>query len=346
MYELLEETEVSVKTNNNNLDAIVLLVDSGNFSKKSYDINLVGASMYNWVARACPVKPTLASLNNEDEILDTIRPLLKNSEYTLVLFSDTPLITASGVNELVDFAIKKDLPVVNFTRAYVFKTSYIKSALGLYSVNKFDNLAGEMTRVKDVDSLITASRILQNRIINFHLKNGVNIVSPQHTFIDSMSCIEAGATIEPFTKISNSKISKNAKVYAGSVVSDSVIGENAIIKSGAKIIGSVVKDNAIVGLNSSVVNKSVIGEETIISANVIVDNSSTIFGGKIGTNSILINAKLAKDANIGVCCKCLGSVTSDVKIGAGASVGDNCSLFAGVYLKADYTLEPNKTLRV
>ena len=345
MYELETQTlEITEQTNV--ADSIVLLVNSLDcLNKKSYDINLVGASMYNWVVRACPSKPVLANFSEDQDLLSTIKPLLKNSEYTLVLYSDTPLITASGVNQILEFAKNKNLSVCRLARGWVFKTEYIKNAQTIYALNTYDVCANEMFVANSTENLIKATNILQARINKYHINNGVNILCPNNTYIECGVAIESGATIEPFAKLcGTTTIAKNCKICAYCEITDSKIDQDVIIKSGSKIASSAVLNNAIIGNNCIVINKSVVGEDSIVSANSLLDGSTTMQGAKIQTSCTLINTKVANNVTIGSCSKCVGTTVLDVKIGANATVGECCTIMGGVYLKADYTLPEGTVL--
>ena len=348
MYEILEETKLQEKTQaGTNCDAIVLLVDSlQNSTKKSYDLNLMGESMYNWVSRACPSKPTLVNYNEQDDLLSTIKPMLKNAEYTLVLYSDTPLITSNGVNQILEFVQNKNLSVAKLNRGWVLKTEYIKNATAIYALNTYDICANEQYQVNSVDSLIKATNILQSRINKYHINSGVNILSPLNTYIECSVAIEAGATIEPFAKLEGTTtIGANSKICSHTVIADSKIDQNAIVKAGSVVVRSAILDNAIVGNNCVVTNKSVVSEEAIVSAGCILDGTTTMQGNKVGAKCTLINTKLANGVTIGANTSCLGTEALDVKIGGGATVGSGCTLFAGVYLKNDYTLADGKVAK-
>lgn len=347
MYEILEETKQITTTAGNSCDCIVLLVDSLSLeTQKSYDLKLMGESMYNWVVRACPTKPTLIKLNQDDELLSTIKPMLKDSEYTLVLYSDTPLITASGVNQIIDFAVAKNLSVCKLNRGWVFKTDYIKNASTIYALNTYDVCNNEQFKVDSVDSLIKATNILQMRINKYHIAAGVNISNPQNTYIECSVAIEPGATIEAYAKLEGSTtIGANSKVCSFATISDSKIDERAIIKGGSVIVRSAVLDNAIVGNNCVVTNKSVVGQETIVSSGGILDQTTTNNGCKVGAGSTLINTKLANNVNMGLCCNSFGTETADVKVGSGANIGNGCALFGGVYIKSDYNLADGKVAK-
>ena len=342
MYELIEETQTQQITEGveNSVDCIVLLVNSlPGYTKNSYDINMLGASMYNWVSRACPSKPVLVNYHEDDDLLQTIKPMLKTSEYTLVLYSDTPLITANGVNQIIDYAKLKNLSVCRLTRGWVFKTEYIKNASAIYALNTYDVCNNEQYQVNSVDNLSKALNILQARICKYHMQNGVNILCPTNTYIECSVAIESGAIIEPFAKLEGTTtVGANSKICSYTVITDSKIDEYAIIKPGSIVVRSAVLDNAIVGNNCLITNKSVVGEEVIVSANSVLDATTTIKGNKIGTNCILLNTKLANGVTVGDCTKCLGSVAQDVKIGSGATIGSACVINAGVYIKSDYVL--------
>ena len=341
MYEVLEETilEQNNKTKES-CDSIVLLVNSiEGAAKKSYDLSLMGESMYNWVARACPNKPLLVKFSEDDELLSTIKPLLKDGEYTLVLYSDTPLLTANGVNQILEFVKDKNLSVCKLNRGWLFKTDYIKNADAIYALNTYDVCSHEQFVVNSVDALIKATNILQTRINKYHIAQGVNILSPLCTYIECGVAIEAGATIEAFAKLEGTTtIGANSKICSFATITDSKIGERAIIKSGSVVVRSAILDNAIVGNNCVITNKSVVGQEVIVSAGSILDAATTMSGDKIGAGCTLINTKVASNVNIGAKTSCLGTETLDVKIGGGASVGNGCTIFAGVYLKNDYSL--------
>lgn len=348
-YEVLEQTEVLQEKENNNIncDCIILLENSFQLSgKKAYDYPLCGQSMYSWVSRACPSKPTLVNFHQDDDLLETIRPLLKDGEYTLVLYSDTPLITANGVKQILDFASQKSLSVCKLARGWVLKTEYAKNAPSLYALSTYDICANELYQVENVDSLVKASNVLQMRINKFHIANGVNIYAPLNTYIECSVAIESGATVEPFVKISGTTtIGANSKICSNVNIIDGKIDQNAIIKSGTTIVRSAVLDNAIVGSLCVLTNKSVVGEESIISSGCVLDGSTTNNGCKIGASSVLVNTKMANNVSIGAGTKCLGTEIADIKIGNGATVGNGCTLFGGVSVAGDNSVVDGEELK-
>lgn len=349
-YEILEQVQVQEEKqqiNNANCDCIILLDNSFQLSgKKAYDYPLCGQSMYLWVSRACPSKPTLVNFHQDDDLLETIRPLLKDSEYTLVLYSDTPLVTANGVKQILEFASQKSLAVCKLARGWVLKTEYAKNASSLYALTSYDVCANELFRVDNVDNLVKASNVLQSRINKYHIANGVNIQAPFSTYIECSVAIESGAIIEPFTKISGTTtIGANSKICSNVNIIDGKIDQNAIIKSGTTLVRSAVLDNAIVGASCVVTNKSVIGEESIVASDCVVDGSTTNNGCSIGASSVLINTKMANNVSVGAGTKCLGTEIADIKIGNGATIGNGCTLFGGVCVAGDISVADGESVK-
>ena len=223
--------------------------------------------MQNWVARSMPSGPILANAPEQENLLQTIKPLLRRAEWTLVLYSDTPLLTKKGVAEILDYAKSNNLSVMQLARGYVFKTEYIKNADNLYMSRKYDICQKELVQIDSIDMLVRAQKILHDRIIKYHMQRGILIENGDCTHIDCTVSIEPGVAIEPFVKLEgNTTIGANSKICSNSVVSNSKIDENVIIKNGCTIVGSAVLDNAIVSNNCKILSKSLVAEDSIVSA--------------------------------------------------------------------------------
>jgi NDP-sugar pyrophosphorylase family protein len=343
MYEIVEEPQTATeKTDIKNIDCIVLLVGGEN-DQKLYDRALLGSTMYNWVVRACPTKPALAPYDGGDVLL-AVKPLLKSGEYTIVLFSDTPLVTASGVNKMIDYASAHNLAVCRLARGFVFKTEYIKKAQAIYATTTYDIAEAELMQANTEEKIARATTILQARINRYHAENGVILTSPNNTYIECSVAIDTGAVIEPFVKLEGTTtIGACAKICSGATIIDSHIGDKAIVKAGSVVVSSGVQDSAIVGNNCTIINKSLVGEDCVVAAGTILDDTTTSSSVTIGASSSLLHTKLASKVQIGAGVKTYGTTISDVKIGSNAVVGNGCVIFDGVYLKADYNL-PDGTM--
>lgn len=351
MYEIIEKPKTETKFKQSasvNADYIVLLEDNNGISaiKADYDINILGSTMYNWVVRACPVQPLLVSVNKQADLLSTIKPLLKNTEYTVVLFGDTPLITTSAINEILEFADKKRLSVCKLARGYVFKTEYIKNANAIYALTLYDICKNQLFQVNTVNNLLNVTNVLQNRIIKYFIKRGVNFTAPNSVYVDCTVSIEPNATIEDFVSLKgNTYVGVNSKICDGCSLTDANVLDNVIIKNNSSVLQSEVRDNCVIGSNCCIENCSIIGTDSKIGSLSVVNQSVCKENCCIENQCTLINSKLSSAINIGASCKFLGTTANPVKIGQGAIIGSNCTIFDGVYLKNNFSLKNGSTIK-
>ncbi len=100
-----------------------------------------------------------------------------------------------------------------------------------YRVGAYKTLDLEETYgVNDLLALSNASKILQKRINQAHLLNGVNIIDPDNTYIAPDVVIESGVTIYPGNDISGKTVIKSGvTLLNGNVISDTQIGHNTSI---------------------------------------------------------------------------------------------------------------------
>ena len=239
MEVLVEKEQEKQNIFSNELSVIILLEKNIGEIIKPYDTLIWGKKMWEWVAMACDgyIVKTIPC-TKESFVLNLIKPLLTNSKYTLVLYSDTPLIKRQTINEILNFAKGKDINVLTLERGYLFNTEYIKNADSISGLplNKFGD--DDFTVASDFKMINKVSQILKNRIINFHLSNGVYIVDPNTTFIDADVIIENGTKIDPNNYIKGtSYIGRNCYIEFGNVV------ENSIISDGCNIIRKIYNSN-------------------------------------------------------------------------------------------------------
>lgn len=130
------------------------------------------------------------------------------------------------LTDIIEFAVKKN------------------KKINTYTVQDSDEIIGINTRKQQAE----AEKILRKRIIEKHLANGVTIIDPDTTFIDSEVEIESDVTIYPFNYLEGrTKIAKNTVVNQNCKLKDAVIGENAEILSNTIIKESEVGAGTNVG---------------------------------------------------------------------------------------------------
>lgn len=235
---------------NDGVLAIILLYKNPNFKGiiKPYNLDICGKKMYEWVEDSVAKFETKTiACDDNSNIVPLIKPLLNEKKTTIVLYSDTPLITKSTIDEVLDYYSMRHLNVLKLNRGWVFNTEYISQAEDVTSVMSRDFGEIEFSPVFDAFSLEKATNIIKNRIIDFHLQNGVFISDRNSTFIDATAILETGAKIEPNNVIKGETyIGKNVVLEPNNTIISSIISSGCDIKS-SYIKNSKITENMVVG---------------------------------------------------------------------------------------------------
>ena len=163
VIETLTVMEKETKLVDNEISVIIMLEKKFGEFMKSYDLKIWGKKMWEWVALSCdgymiktiPCTP-------ESDVLTLIKPLLTDSKYTVVLYSDTPLFKRQTLNEIMTYVRQRDLNVLPLRRGYVFNTDYIRNADSIRVLVQEDFGTDDFTVVEDYAGHAKVSKILKN----------------------------------------------------------------------------------------------------------------------------------------------------------------------------------------
>lgn len=197
-------------------------------------------------------------------------------------------------------------------------------------------LADDATSVLGVNDrveLAAASRALNRRLCELHMRAGVTIVDPHTTYLEPGLQLDADVTIRP-----NTSIGGGSRVAAQSEIGPNVRLERAVIGTHVTVADSVVVDSAIgdfavVGPYAHVRAGSEIGTAVRIGNFVEVKTSTLGPGVKAAHLAYLGDARLGERANVGagtITCNYDGVQKHRTTIGADAFIGSNTSLVAPV----------------
>ncbi|TDM07224.1 bifunctional UDP-N-acetylglucosamine diphosphorylase/glucosamine-1-phosphate N-acetyltransferase GlmU [Macrococcus lamae] len=146
-----------------------------------------------------------------------------------------------------------------------------------YITEDFDETLGVNDRV----NLSKAERLMRQRINHHHMINGVTIIDPDATYIESDVVIGADTIIYPGT------------ILAGKTV----IGEDVFISANCEIKDSTIGDRA--EIKQSVVKESIVGEETAVGPYAQLRPGSDIGrAAKIGNFVEIKKARLDDEAKV------------------------------------------------
>lgn len=215
--------------------------------------------------------------------------------------------------------------------------------VGAYKMPDFSESLG----VNDRIALAQATKIMQRRINEEHMRNGVSFIDPDTAYIDADVKIGNDTVIEGNVVIKgNTEIGSECYITSGSRIIDSKIGNNVTVTS-STIEKSEMEDNTDIGPNSHLRPKALIKKGAHIGNFVEVKKAEIGENTKVGHLTYVGDATLGKDINIG--CGTIFSNYDGVKkfhtnVGDHAFIGAGSTLIAPInvadhaFIAADSTI--------
>ncbi|WP_112179125.1 MULTISPECIES: bifunctional UDP-N-acetylglucosamine diphosphorylase/glucosamine-1-phosphate N-acetyltransferase GlmU [Paraliobacillus] len=210
--------------------------------------------------------------------------------------------------------------------------------------------AEETIGVNDRIALAKAEKLMKNRINNNHMKNGVTIIDPDHTYIEPKVTIASDVVIEPGCVLrGDTSIATDCVIGPNSEINNCDIGENTTIKQSVAQDSQIGKDVQI-GPYAHIRPEAEIGDEVKIGNFVEIKKSRIDSKSKVSHLSYIGDAEIGENVNVGC-----GTITVNydgknkhlTKIEDDAFIGCNSNLIApvtigkGSYVAAGSTISKN-----
>ena len=197
------------------------------------------------------------------------------------------------------------------------------------------NSARETIGVNTRSHLAEAEKILRTRTCEQHMANGVTIIDPDNTYIDSTVEIGRDTIIYPGTFIEGeSKIASDVVIGPQSRIIDSTIAEGVEIEH-STIKESEVQAGTVVGPYAYIRPGTTIGKEAKVGDFVEIKKSTVGDGSKVPHLSYIGDTEIGENTNVGA-----GTITANydgenkhqTKIGDNCFIGSNSTLIAPLKL--------------
>ncbi len=331
-----------------NVFGILLKVSNPQMGDTSSTV-LLGKTMLEWVRLALGNAPsTEAEYTSSLPLPVLLRGYVDvKKEFTVVLFSDTPLITKKTVAEAVSVMENGSVNVVKMTRGYVFRTPFLLSCEKLYTDNVYYFNEEDFLTASDWHSFALVSDVMKNRILRYHAERGVRFTDLGTTVVEGDVTIESGVTVGPQNILKGkTSIKAGAELLYGNVIEDSIIDCGAKINS-SRIYRSYVGEQATVGPFAYIRPDSIIGPKCRIGDFVEIKKSIIGEGSKVSHLSYVGDCEMGKNCNIGcgvVFVNYDGKNKFRSKVGDHVFVGSNSNIIApmtiedGAFVAAGSTL--------
>lgn len=198
---------------------------------------------------------------------------------------------------------------------------------GAYKMPDFSESLG----VNDRIALAQATKTMQRRINEQHMRDGVSFIDPDTAYIDADVKIGNDTVIEGNVVIKgNTEIGSDCYITSGSRIVDSKIGNNVTVTS-STVEEAEMDDNTDIGPNSHLRPKAIIRKGAHIGNFVEIKKAEIGENTKVGHLTYVGDATLGKDINIG--CGTIFSNYDGVKK-FHTNVGDHAFIGAGSTLIA------------
>lgn len=215
--------------------------------------------------------------------------------------------------------------------------------VGAYRMHDYQDSLGVNDRV----ALAQATKIMQKRINEGHMRNGVTFIDPSTAYIDIDVKISNDTVIEGNVVIKgNTEIGSESTITSGSRIIDSKIGNNVTVTS-STIEHATMHDNTDIGPNSHLRPDAEIMKGAHIGNFVEIKKAQIGENTKVGHLTYIGDATLGKDINVG--CGVIFSNYDGVKkfhsnvgdksfIGAGSTIINPINISDHAFIAADSTI--------
>lgn len=277
---------------------------------------ICGRTMVEWVAQATsPFKTKNIIVSPEDDIITLFKNNATDATFTVITYVDMPMLTTQDILDAVDYCLNKNVPAVKLPRGWVFNTALVNES-EQFPIIEYKAADPDAYMVGYNNTQIARIRTaMQERINEQHLKNGVVLIDPSHTYIDANVKIDAGVTLEP-----NVHLCGNSVIHAGTVVLD-----------GCRIEDTVIAHDCQIGPNAHLRPNSSIGNRCRIGNYVEVKRSKIGDGTKVAHMTYVGDSTIGQECNIGcgvIFCNYNGKTKSNCLVGDHAFIGSNSCLVA------------------
>lgn len=175
--------------------------------------------------------------------------------------------------------------------------------------------------------LAHAEEIMQTRIRNEWMRQGVIMRLPQTIYIDCRATLEGECILENGVSIQGASRLKSSHIKANSVVEDAVLENSSVGPMGRVRPNSILKDSHI--------------------GNFVEVKKSTLNGVKAGHLSYLGDAQIDEGTNIGagtITCNYDGKNKYQTKIGKNVFIGSDTQLVAPLNIEDDVMIAAGSTI--
>lgn len=282
--EVKTKLKINTKAIQKNKNFKVLICNT-RCSKNSFDGKILGLTLTEWLIFSCEDIPyVIADYDKKTNLLEFAKNYITdNEDFTIILLSNTPLITHQTMTQIMEYASVKEINLCKLSVGYVVKNKYLMQASSLMVDSVYAQNTEDFYLVESKAQFAYAQKVLSERINNFHIINGVDIINPQNTYIEPFVDISQNVIIYP-----NNSLKGKTTIYSGVILKENNVIENSKIGKDSCLSASIITDTI---LESNVyvsafctISNSIVGHDVIVQKGCSLNGCNIPAMSKINTN--------------------------------------------------------------
>ena len=277
-------------------------------------LDICGLDSLSWVKRIC----------DDCEVVEDVD--LKKLSDTVVLYSDTPLVSIDTLRDVVEYMEERNIQNAELSSGYVIGD-------GEKNISKITIKEEDFIRLSDSVNYAKISKIMRERINLAFMKNGVFMTDPDTVYIDANVTIGEGTIIAPNNRLMGSTvIGKNCILESGNALTNTVIGEDVKLTAVVSI-DAKVGDATTVGPYVYLRPSANVGSYCKVGDFVEIKNSNIADGTKVPHLAYVGDADVGSGVNVGcgvIFANYDGRKKHRTTVGDKTFIGSNTTLIAPI----------------
>ncbi len=223
--EILTEFELDSTQNTKVRAIIVTPKESENLLKKE----IMGKTSKDYVLESV-VDYEKTEIVSSDPLINAIKPFIKDEDYVVCLYADTPFVTSQMVADSLEYAVSKKVDFCKLPRGAIFKASAVKTNKIEVSCEASFLNSQDFYYIFNLTTLATAREKMRRKILE-NLSKTVEFDAINSCYIDSTVKIKPNTHIGANCVLKGySQIGENCEIGANSIIKNCKIGENCEIE--------------------------------------------------------------------------------------------------------------------
>lgn len=236
---------------------VVVNVKNDEVCKNLSTLELCGKKMIDWVLLAGHSCQQLVVEDCED-VLGRVKSIQTDKNFIAIFYSDTPLLDKGAFYRIMDYFVAKSRNFLALKRGFIVRTDFLRNNNTFMQGNICEIESDALTVCDSARKLNFVFKTINDKILSFHMKNGVTMFGANTIFIDADVEIDSKVIIYP-----NNIIKGESIVSSGTILESGNYIENSIISNDCRLIGAHIENSKIsygknIKAGSLIVNEEII----------------------------------------------------------------------------------------